>query len=146
MTIWAARIWALPVSSRLFIACGAWLVALGSYFIFLREPLLPEDLRFMGTSAAQLQLAAPGLERWLEMVFIVAGGFMAATGVLTVSVGISAIPSRLNGTVWALAIAGALSVGLMSYVNFSLYSDFKWLLLVPASVWLSGVVLYSLER
>ncbi|MEB0113121.1 hypothetical protein QN397_17360 [Variovorax sp. RTB1] len=148
MKIYLVRIWALPISSRTLIACGVWLVALGLYFIFLRAPLLPEDLRFIGASAAQLQFAAPGLARWLNMVFIVRGGFMAAAGVLTVFIGVAigSMPSRSNGTVWVLAVAGALSVELMSYANFSLHSDYQWLLLVPASVWLAGVVLYTVGQ
>jgi len=30
------------------VACGVWLLCLGSYFIFIRPPLLPEDLRYAG--------------------------------------------------------------------------------------------------
>lgn len=66
------------------IACGVWLVALGLYFIFLRPPLLPEDTRFMGSSLALVRAAVPGLEGWLQRVFIVMGGCMAGAGVLTV--------------------------------------------------------------
>ena len=71
-------------SSWMLIACGVWLVGLGFYFIALRPPLLPEDLHFMGTTAARIQIAAPGLEGWLKKVFTVMGGFMAGAGVLTV--------------------------------------------------------------
>jgi hypothetical protein len=42
-------------------SCGLWLVALGVYFIFLRPPLLPEDIRFIGSSRAEVQAALPGL-------------------------------------------------------------------------------------
>jgi hypothetical protein len=68
--------------------------------------------------------------------------------VFTVFIGIAigSMPSRSNGTIWVLAVAGALSVELMSYANFSLHSDFQWLLLVPAFVWLAGVVLYTVGR
>ena len=37
------------------------LMALGLYFAFVRPPLLPEDLRFMGSTLAQVQEALPGL-------------------------------------------------------------------------------------
>ena len=49
------RIQTHRVSMWLLIACGIWLVALGSYFIFLRPALLPEDTRFMGSSFEQVR-------------------------------------------------------------------------------------------
>ena len=126
--------------------CGLWLVALGLYFIFLRPPLLPEDTRFMGSSLAQVRAALPGLEPWLERVFTVLGGFMAGTGALTVFVARAAMPHRLPGTSWALGLGGALTVALMSATNFSLNSDFRWVLLVPALLWLVGLVLHIARR
>lgn len=121
------------------IGCGVWLVWLGVYFMGLRPPLLPEDPRFMGTTLAQIRADAPGLELWLKKVFLVMGGFMAGAGVLTVFVAATAMRSRLKGTSWAIALSGALTVGLMSATNFALHSDFRWVLLVPALVWLAGL-------
>ena len=131
------------VSAWMLIACGVWLVGLGLYFIILRPPLLPEDLRFMGTTLVQIRTSVPGLEGWLQKVFIVMGGFIAGAGVFTVFVANVAMPPRLKGTSWAIALSGALTVALMSATNFALYSDFKWLLLVPAFLWLAGLVFYS---
>ena len=124
------------------IACGLWLTALGLYFIFIRPALLPEDLRFMNASLAQVRAGVPGLEGWLHKVFTVMGGFMAGTGVLTVFVAAAAMPSRLRGASWALAVTGLLTVALMSATNFALQSEFRWLLLVPAVVWLAGLVFH----
>lgn len=123
-------------------ACGIWMVGLGFYFIVLRPPLLPEDLRFMGTTLARIQAAVPGLEDWLQRVFTVMGGFMAGAGVLTLFLAQTALPSRPTGASSALALSGALTVGLMSATNFALHSDFKWVLLVPALVWLAGMLAY----
>ena len=134
------------VSTWMLIACGIWLVALGLYFIFLRPPLLPEDTRFMGSSLAQVRAAVPGLEGWLQRVFIVMGGFMAGAGVLTVFTACVAMPSRWKGTSWAIAMSGVLTVALMSAINFDLHSDFRWLLLVPALVWIAGFVLHIARR
>jgi hypothetical protein len=134
------------LSTWMLIACGVWLVGLGLYFIVLRPPLLPEDPRFMGTTLAQIRAAVPGLESWLKNVFTVMGGFMAGAGVLVVSVATVAMPARLKGTSWAIALSGALTVALMSATNFALSSDFKWLLLVPALVWLAGLILYLARR
>lgn len=142
----SARIRTHPLSTWMLIACGIWLVSLGLYFIFLRPPLLPEDTRFMGSSLAQVRATVPGVEGWLQRVFIVMGGFMAGTGVLTVFVAWVAMPSHLKGTSWAIAMFGALTVALMSAINFDLHSDFRWLLLVPALVWLAGLVLHIARR
>ena len=133
-------------STWLILSCGVWLMALGLYFMVLRPPLLPEDPRFMGTTLEQLRLAAPGLEGWLQKVFTVMGGFMAGAGVLTVLMATVAMPARLKGTSWALALAGVLTVALMSATNFALRSDFRWLLLVPALVWTAGLVLFIKGR
>ena len=134
------------VSTWMLTACGVWLVGLGLYFIVLRPPLLPEDPRFMGTTLEQIRISVPGLEAWLQMVFTVMGGFMAGAGVLTVFVATVAMPTRSKGTSWALAISGALTVLLMSATNFALHSDFRWLLLLPALVWLAGLVVYLANR
>lgn len=141
-----ARTRTRPLSTWMLIACGIWLVLLGLYFIFLRPPLLPEDTRFMGSSLAQVRAAVPGLEDWLQRVFIVMGGFMAGTGVLTVFTACVAMPSRWKGTSWAIAMSGALTVALMSAINFDLQSDFRWLLLLPALVWLAGFALHIARR
>ena len=134
------------VSRWMLTACGVWLVALGFYFIVLRPPLLPEDPRFMGTTLEQIRIAVPGLEGWLQKVFTVMGGFMAGAGVLTVFVATVAMPLRSKGTPWALGIAGVLTVVLMSATNFALQSAFRWLLLLPALVWLAGLVVYLANR
>ena len=130
------------VSTWMFAGCGIWLIALGLYFAVLRPPLLPEDPRFMGTTFAQIRADVPGLENWLNRVFMVMGGFMAGAGVLTVFVATTAIRLRPKGTPWAMALSGALTVGLMSATNFALHSDFRWVLLLPALVWLAALATY----
>jgi len=135
-----------PISTWMLVACGVWLVGLGLYFIFIRPPLLPEDPHFMGTTLVQIRAAVPGLERWLERVFTVMGGFIAGAGVLTVFVAAVAMPARLKGTSWAIALSGALTVALMSATNFVIHSDFRWLLLIPALIWLGALVAYVARR
>ena len=100
----------------------------------------------MGTTLEQIRISVPGLEAWLRKVFTVMGGFMAGAGVLTVFVATVAMPRRPKGTAWALAISGALTVALMSATNFALHSDFRWLLLLPALLWLGGLVVYLADR
>lgn len=124
----------------LFVVCGVWLVSLGFYFIFVRPPLLPEDVRYMGTHPEAVRAALPGLAAWLGKVFTVMGGFMTGAGVLVTYVALRVMPHQPPGTVGALVLVGALTVGLMSAVNFALGSDFRWLLLAPPVLWAAAVL------
>lgn len=122
---------------------GVIFMAMGAYFAFLRPPLLPEDLKFMGSSAAQIQGALPGLLSWLTRVFGVLGGFMFAAGLLTTY---TAATNRRAATIqltMIVAFSGLASIGWMAITNFLIDSDFKWLLLTFTFPWLVSVVLYS---
>ena len=132
-------------SGKVFIACGVWLIALGMYFLFLRPALLPEDPKYIGSSLEAIRAAMPGLERWISHVFNVMGGFMVATGVMAVLAAYRFLARRECGTFAALAVAGAASVALMSATNFLLHSDFRWPLLLPALLWLVGLLCYLRE-
>ena len=133
----------LRVSMWMFAACGIWLIGLGGYFVFVRSPLLPEDLRFIGSTATQVEALLPQLASWLRNVFTVMGGFIAGCGVLVLFVSVRVMPQCAPGTGIALGVTGLLTVATMSWINFALDSDFKWLLLVPALVWLLGLVTYA---
>lgn len=125
----------------LFTACGVWLVGLGFYFVFVRPALLPEDLRYTGANAQALQVAVPGLTAWLGKVFTVIGGFMAGTGVLELYLARHAVSHRPRGTLLSMSLVGLATVWLMSSVNFTLHSEFRWLLVVPSLVWSLGLLL-----
>jgi predicted membrane channel-forming protein YqfA (hemolysin III family) len=130
----------------IFAVCGTWLIALGLYFMFLRTALLPEDVRYIGTSLREIQAVAPGLERWLHRVFTVMGGFIAGAGVLTIFVAVNARAARKRWTCAVLAFAGLFTVGTMTATNFQLNSDFKLLLLAPSVLWLVGLVYYIVRN
>lgn len=135
-----------PLWSLALLLCGAWLVLLGAYFMTLRPALLPEDLRYMRTTLPDITASLPGLGRWLRHVFVVAGGFMAATGVVTALIGYGAAPVHTRiATGVGLAITGLLSVIMMSAVNFLIRSAYKWRLLIPAILWVITVILYALD-
>ena len=136
----------LRASGGIFIVCGIWLLALGTYFLFMRPALLPEDLRYIGSSLDTIRSVVPGLERWLGLGFNVMGGFMVATGAMTMLVAWRLPATRERGSLPALAVAGAASVALMSATNFALDSNYRWLLLVPALLWLAGLLYYLRER
>ena len=125
---------------------GIILMGIGLYFIFLRPPLLPEDARYMGTTLAEIQMAAPGLIRWLQKVFWVMGGYIFTAGLLTIYIAFSSIRARARGAFPVIALAGLSSIGWMTFVNFIINSDFKWLLLLCALPWVAALILYRIER
>lgn len=124
-------------------ASAGYQLVLGAYFVAFRPPLLPEDLRFLG---AERLGDLTRLERWLDLVFAVLGGQMAALGVLLA--GFAARLSRSRATdaheLVLLGLAGILSVALMSAANFAIGSNFRWLLLLPVLAWSMGVALGAL--
>jgi hypothetical protein len=133
------------VSSILLLLFGTYLLFMGVYFVLLRPPLLPEDLRYMGASQAQLETAAPRLAAWLTHVFRVMGGFVSATGILTIVLAATLFRSHHRGTGVAAALAGFASIGLMTMVNFTIGSDFKWVLLGAALLWACSMALFWIE-
>ncbi len=135
-----------PYSVSVLALGGVILMGLGLYFVFVRPPLLPEDLRYMGTSLAGIQATVPGLLVWLRRVFWVIGGYMFATGLLIVYVAVTAFRARAPGAPVVVAAAGLSSIGWMAIVNFVIASDFKWLILTFVMPWVVALALYRIER
>ncbi len=133
-------------SALMLTSCGVWLVGLGVCFAVLRPPLLPEDVRFMGATAVQLRETLPGVERWLRLVFTVMGGFMAGSGVLTLFIAAQLQQTATRWRASAIGLAGVLTVVVIGAVNFTLGSDFRWLLLVPAVAWMGAFLLHRTGR
>ena len=120
---------------------GLILIGMGLYFVFMRPALLPEDARYMGSSVAQIQELLPGLAPWLQLVFGVLGGYMLATGLLTVHVAITTFRSDPSGATMVVALSGLVSIGGMAVTNFAIDSDFKWLLLLFTLPWVLAIAL-----
>ena len=125
---------------------GIALIGVGLYFILLRPPLLPEDIRYMALPAAQLDILRPRLELWLTHVFRVMGGYALATGVLTVTLAATAFRAHQKSAAIGALIGGAASIGWMAAVNFMIDSDFKWVLLGMALLWACSLVLFWFEK
>lgn len=121
------------------------MAAMGFYFIFLRPPLLPEDIRFMSLSSAQFGVVRRPLEAWLTQVFRVFGGYVLATGVSTITLAATSFRAHHSGAAVGAAISGVASIGLMTAVNFTIDSDFKWVLLAIALAWACSLVLFWFE-
>jgi hypothetical protein len=112
------------------------------YFIFARPAFLPEDARYTGASIAQIQAVAPNITQWLGRVFWVLGGYIVATGILTIYLAVSPFRMRVRGAGIAAALAGIASIGLMATVNVVIDSDFKWPLLGVAALWAAALALF----
>jgi hypothetical protein len=133
-------------SSTVLALCGIILMGMGLYFVFLRPPLLPEDLRFMGASLSTIQITVPTLLIWLRRVFWVMGAFLFTSGLLTLYLALTSFRTRARGVSGVIALAGFTSVGWMAVVNFLIDSDFKWFLLALAVLWGCALMLYRLGR
>jgi len=133
------------MSSITLALAGMIIAGIGLYFIALRPPLLPEDVRYMDLSVAELEAIGPRLAMWLTQVFRVLGGYALATGVLLVALAITAFRARHPVAVAGVLIGGASSIGLMSVVNFTIGSDFRWPLFACALVWAVSLIAYGLE-
>lgn len=133
------------VSAGLLAVSGVLVIGVGCYFLFLRPALLPEDIRYMNLTQAELQSVGPRLTAWLAHVFRVMGGYVTATGMLAFTLAVTAFRQRHP---WALAgaiVAGVASIGWMAAVNFMIDSDFKWVLLAFALTWLASIAAFALE-
>ncbi|RWK95188.1 MAG: hypothetical protein EOR45_25400 [Mesorhizobium sp.] len=139
----AANPWTM--SSATLALAGMIIAGIGLYFIALRPPLLPEDVRYMNLSAAELEAFGPRLAMWLTQVFRVLGGYALATGVLLIALALTAFRTRHPVALAGALVGGASSIGLMSVVNFTISSDFRWALFVSALVWALSLALYGLE-
>lgn len=131
-----------PLSARLLAICGVILVGIGLYFIFARPAFLPEDVRYTGASLAEIQAVAPKMGQWLSRVFLVLGGYIIATGILSIYLAASPFRNRVRGAGIAAALAGIASIGLMTTVNVVIDSDFKWPLIGVAALWTVALVLF----
>lgn len=125
---------------------GLILMGMGAYFAFLRAPMLPEDLRYIGVSLVQIQGTVPGMLPWLTRVFAVLGGYIFATGVLTAYVAATSFRTATPVTTAVVAIAGLASMGWMAITNFQIDSDYKWVLLAFTLPWLIALLSFLVSR
>ena len=119
---------------------GLILMGMGVYFALLRPPLLPEDLRYVGASLAQIQSAISGFLPWVSRIFAVLGGYLFATGLLTAYLAAASYRDTQPLPTAVVAISGSASIGWMAVTNFLIDSDFKWLLLAFVLPWVVAVV------
>ena len=134
------------LAAWLLTGCGVALVLIGGFFLVLRPPLMAEDTRYMGVTVENIDRDIPRLGRWLRRVFWVLGGYIITTGVLVVYIASTGVRSGDVGAVAMIAVAGIISVGWMSVVNFMIHSDFRWALVCLDGIWVCGLVLAVAAR
>jgi hypothetical protein len=133
------------LSPLFLVVSGVLLIGVGFYFLFLRPSLLPEDIRYMNLTPAELQSIGSRLGVWLTHVFRVMGGYITATGVLAIALAATSFRQHhLIAAVGAM-LGGAASIGWMAAVNFMINSDFKWVLLGMALLWACSLLLFFWE-
>ncbi|RYG08777.1 MAG: hypothetical protein EOO07_25045 [Chitinophagaceae bacterium] len=135
-----------PYSALTLSLAGLILVGMGLYFIFLRPPLLPEDLRYMGIPAQKSDAIFSGLLNWLQKVFMVMGSYIFTAGLLTIYISRTSFLLRSPGSFAIVALAGLSSIVAMTTINFIIGSEFKWLILSFNFPWAIALILYKLHK
>lgn len=135
-----------PYSASTLALAGLILAGMGLYFIFLRPSLLPEDLGYMGSTLQNVKENIPGLLNWLQKIFWVMGGYIFATGLLTIFIAMTSFRKRMKSAFIIVTIAGLTSIGFMTIVNFIINSDFKWMLFAFSLLWLIALILYRSHK
>lgn len=111
------------VDGALLVTLGLLTVGTGIYFMVLRPPMLPEDVRFTGAGAP---ISGAAMETWLRIVFRTWGGFTTGFGMVLGGIGGSFLTGR---SVWlrvGLAIGVTLAFSQFFVSNLRLRSDFLW--------------------
>jgi hypothetical protein len=132
-------------SALLLAISGILLIGMGFYFLFIRPALLPEDVRYMNLTPVELESIGPRLAAWLDHVFDVMGGYVTATGVLALTLAVTAFRQRCPWAVTGSIVAGLVSIGWMAAINFMINSDFKWVLLLFAFTWAASIAAFVME-
>ena len=135
-----------PYSASILALGGFLLLGMGVYFIFIRPPLLPEDLRYMKITLPMEQDKMQGLQMWLKKVFWVMGCYIFTTGLLTIFIAFTSFRTRTRGAYGIVALSGISSIGAMTVVNFMIGSDFKWILLIFMLPSVIALILYRLHK
>jgi hypothetical protein len=101
---------------------GALTFGIGLYFVIVRPPMLPEDLRFTGVDPQQLPAR---MSEWLAIVFRTWGGFTTGFGVVLMGVAAFLATGREAVMRWTTATGLFVAFGQFLVSNLVLRSDFR---------------------
>ena len=111
------------IAGCLVLVLGILIVGTGIYFMFLRPPLLPEDMRHTGSDLA---LLPPAFVEWLGIVFATWGGFTAGFGIVLSGIGIYLAGGARAWLLAGTALGLLLATGRFAISNIVIGSDFLW--------------------
>ncbi|MCY7409372.1 MAG: hypothetical protein LH473_03805 [Chitinophagales bacterium] len=89
------------------------------------------------------------VSKWIKdkhKVLRVMGGNIFTTGLLIICVAQTTFRTRKQGAFIIVVIAGITSIGSMTFVNFILQSDFKFVLLAFTVTWIIALMLFHLHK
>lgn len=69
---------------------------------------------------------------------MVLGGHALTAGGLTIFIAMTGVREGDGAAVVTLALAGATSIGLITVVNFTIRSDFRWAMLAATGLWIAA--------
>jgi len=118
---------AARLAALLLLILGVLTIGTGGYFVFVRPPMLPEDVRVTGVSA---ELLAPAMLDWLRIVFQTLGGFVAGFGIFMVAVSVHMLTRRPGLLEWGVALGLLVAFGRFLASNIALHSDYLWFISV----------------
>lgn len=74
------------------------------------------------------------------------GGYIFTTGILTIYVSLTSFRARASGSFVIVVVSGLSSMGVMTFVNFIIDSDFKWILLLFMFPWFLALLFYIMKK
>lgn len=100
---------------------GVLALGTGVYFLGIRPPLLPEDIRFTGIDAATLP--QPFLD-WLGIVFRTWGGFITGFAIVITGIGVATLSGDAKWLRYCTAAGVLVAFGRFAYSNVVISGDY----------------------
>ena len=124
---------------------GVFTLGTAVFFLALRPPLLPEDIRHTGIDPQVLTGEFLG---WLGIVFRTWGGFIAGYALALLGIGAFMLTGRARWLYWPAAIGVIVAFGRFLYSNVVLASDFLWFIsfLFLLAVVAAALLAFSRDR
>lgn len=119
--------WEHRRTALLLLILGVLTIGTGGYFLVLRPPLLPEDVRAIGLAP---ELLPPAMLDWLRIVFKTLGGFVAGFGICMVAAAVQIMTRRRGVLEWGVALGLLVAFGRFLASNIALHSDYLWFISV----------------
>lgn len=131
------------LSGALLVALGVLTLGTAIFFLLLRPPLLPEDIRHTGIDVSSLP---PAFLDWLRIVFRTWGGFIAGFGIVLLGIGTFTLTGRARWLHWSTAAAVLVAFGRFLFSNIVLASDFLWFISLLSLLAFGTAALLALRR